>query len=165
MLINAVGDPWKKGAFVYANHWENPLRSGWGLIVLWCVSSGEAFVWLCGWKVGQPGWNTYLLQALFPRLWAGSHGAELQCLSTGCGLRPLWLQRPGSFAYRDSMEAQARFKAQWKTNQALRINSQISFVFPSFMRKAKIFVPCCWLKSWKNKMLPVIPTVTLHPLF
>lgn len=80
---------------------------------------------------------------LFPRLWAGSRGAGLQRLSTGCGVGSLWLQRPGSFAYRDSMEAQAHFKAQWKTNQAPRIYSQISFVFPSFMRKAEIAVPCC----------------------
>lgn len=38
---------------------------------------------------------------------------------------------------------QAHFKTQWKTNQALWIYSQISFVFPSFMGKTDIVVPCC----------------------
>lgn len=58
------------------------------------------------------------------------------CLSTGGGL-----QCPGSFAYGDSMEAQAPLKALWKSNQTLWIYSQISFVFPSFTGKNEIVVP------------------------
>lgn len=61
------------------------------------LSSGEMLVWLCGWKVGRPSWNTYLLQAY----------------SLDCELGHMGQTHPGCFAYRDSMEAQARFKAQW----------------------------------------------------
>lgn len=118
-----LGDPWKEGAstvvLMIANHWENPLRS---FTVQQCLSWGEAFVCLCGWKVGRPSWNIYLLRAYFL-------DCELGHMGQACSVTSLWLQRPSSFAYGDSMEAQAHFKAQWKTNQALWIYSQISFVF------------------------------------
>lgn len=68
-LINAVGDPWKRLPQLSCLWMQTTERILSGqfedLLYLQCLSSGETSMWLCGWKVGHPGWNTYLLQAYF----------------------------------------------------------------------------------------------------
>lgn len=118
-------------------------------------------MWLCGWKVGQPSWNTHLSHSYFL-------DCELGHMGRACSLC-LWV-----VVLDCSVQAPLHTGIPWKHRFILKHSgkltrhcgySQISFVFPSFMGKAEMIVPCCYLKSCEDKMLPVMSAVTLHPAF
>lgn len=114
-----------------------------GLLYLHVSPRGEASVWFCGWKVGHPGWNTYLLQAYF-----------LDCEPCHMGQACSVCRQPAMLDLSDcSILAPLHTGIPWKHRHILKHSGKLPrhcgyivklvLFFPSFMGKAKI-VPRCW---------------------
>lgn len=95
----------------------------------------DTFVQLCGWKVGWHNYNSYLLHAY----------------SLDCALGHMGQARPGSFAYRDSMEA------QWTQPVTADTSPNLLFFQAAWGRLKSLFLAIS-AGAGKNKMLPITPT-------
>lgn len=147
-LINSVGDPWKRLPQLTWLWLQTNERIPSGQAEDWlnysvCPRGGKAFVWLCGWKVGQPIWNTYLLHAYFL-------DCELGHMGQACSVCQ-WLAALELFDC--SVPAPLHMGIPWKHRLILKHSGKLPrhcgyivklvLFFPSSMGEAKIVVPCC----------------------
>lgn len=115
--VHQPSDPWKKASSTVVSIDANQSESHRAWLRTFCtavyLAKGKCRVvvlWLESWTV-ELEHLPYLLLVYFLDCEPGHMRQACVVCPWPCGVRSLWLQCPGSFAYRDSMEAQAYFKA------------------------------------------------------